>query len=141
MNKCHIYCLAASVAISVTTACDKGPWPTSPANPSPAVATPTITISDAGVSPTELIISVGQQVRFVNNSSQTHEMRSVPHPVHTDCPPINALPALSAGQSGLTAALTLQGTCGFHDHRRPTDQGFRGVILVGTSESGGSPEY
>ena len=109
--------------------------------PSPVSVTPTITISDVGVSPAELRISVGQQVRFVNNSSQTHEIRSVPHPVHTDCPPINELPMLSAGQSGLTGPLSLQGTYGFYDHQQPQDQGLRGVILVGTTEVGGSPEY
>ncbi len=84
---------------------------------------------------------MGQQVRFVNNSSQTHEIRSKPHPVHTDCPPINALPVLSAKQSGLTDALTRRGTCGFHDHQRPEDQGLQGVILIGTSEAGAPPEY
>ena len=136
MNKCHVCSLVASMTISLVIGCG---GESSPVTPSAVSVTPTITISDTGVNPTELRISVGQQVRFVNNSSQTHEMRSTPHPVHTDCPPINKLPVLSAGQSGLTEALTLVGSCGFHDHQRPEDQGLRGVVLVGVSESGGSP--
>ena len=104
MNKCHVCSLVASMTISLVIGCG---GESSPVTPSAVSVTPTITISDTGVNPTELRISVGQQVRFINNSTKMHEMRSTPHPVHTDCPPINMLPVLSAGQSGLTGALRL----------------------------------
>jgi len=125
--------LLLMLGVGLLVACGGGSSPVSP-----STTTPTITISETGVSPAELRISVGQQVRFVNNTSQTHMMRSNPYPVHTDCPPINELPVLSAGQSGLTGALTEQRTCGYHDHQQPQNQEFQGVILVGVSESGGS---
>ena len=137
VNKSHVCCFAVSMTISMTAACGGGSSPVTPSTVSVS-ATPTITISETGVSPAELRISVGQKVRFVNNTSQTHEMRSNPYPIHTDCPAINELPVLSAGQSGLTGALTEQRTCGYHDHQQPQNQEFQGVILVGVSESGGS---
>jgi plastocyanin len=105
-------------------------------NPSPVGGSPgpsgaTITIGANGaVSPSSVTVSVGQSVTFVNNDSRVHEMASDPHPTHTDCPPINAVGVLNAGQSALTNALTTARSCGFHDHRDDSNQNLRGTITI-----------
>jgi len=98
-------------------------------NPGPVGATITIGANGA-VSPSSVTINNGESVRFVNSHNRPHQMSSDPHPNHTDCPPINALPTLDAGQSGQTNALTTSRTCGFHDHLNDTDTNLRGSIVV-----------
>lgn len=100
----------------------------------------TVTISAAGVTPSTVQISAGQQVRFVNNDTTTREMLSTPHLVHDDCPAINSVGNLAPGESRMTGSLNTVRICGFHDHRNPDDQRFRGQINVGTS-SGPGPGY
>ena len=91
----------------------------------------TITIGANGaVSPATVTINSGESVRFVNNHNRDHQMASDPHPNHTDCPAINTLPTLAAGQSGQTNALTTSRTCGFHDHLNDTDANLRGSIVI-----------
>jgi plastocyanin len=48
----------------------------------------TVTITSAEVNPSQVTISVGQTVTFVNNDSTSHDIESDPHPAHTDCPAI-----------------------------------------------------
>lgn len=110
--------------ITVTAPPVTGPTPT----PSPGLAT--VTITSAGVSPSNVQISRGGSVRFVNQSGSPHEMRSNPHPFHTDCPPLNQVPSLNPGQSGQTGAFTTVGTCGYHDHMLPNDGRWQGTIQV-----------
>jgi plastocyanin len=100
----------------------------SPASPSSAAAT--ITLSAAGLTPTEVRISVGGQVLFVNNDVRPHAMSSDPITVHTDCPAINDVGTLAPGQSRMTGTLTLARTCGFHDHTNELDSTWRGRIIV-----------
>ena len=90
----------------------------------------TITISATGVSPNAVTISVGQGVTFVNNDSRGHQIASNPHPSHTDCPAINALGTLGAGQTRMTDALTTARTCGFHEHGDPSNASFQGTITI-----------
>ncbi len=91
----------------------------------------TITIGANGaVSPAAVTINTGQSVTFVNNSSRTRNVWSDPHPVHTDCPPINAVNLLAPGQTKTTNAFTTARTCGFHDHDNPDDAGLRGSITI-----------
>jgi plastocyanin len=97
--------------------------------PGPVGATITIGANGA-VSPATVTINSGESVRFVNSHNRAHQIASDPHPAHTDCPPINALPTLDAGQSGQTNALTTSRTCGFHDHLNDTDANLRGSIVV-----------
>jgi hypothetical protein len=75
-------------------------------------------------------ISVNQTVTFVNKDTAAHEMASNPHPVHTDCPPINKVGALGPGQSGTTGPLTVARVCGFHDHGQPTNAALQGTITI-----------
>jgi plastocyanin len=91
----------------------------------------TITIgSNSAVSPADVTIRVGQSVTFVNNDSTGHQIASDPHPSHTDCPAINALGTIGAGQTKLTNALTTARTCGFHDHNDPTNRSLQGTITI-----------
>ena len=85
----------------------------------------TITITSAGVSATQLTISPGTRVLFVNNDSRAHNMTSDPHPEHTDCSEINSVGLLQPNQSRETGNLVAIRTCGFHDHDDPPPLGAR----------------
>ena len=89
--------------------------------------TTTITITSAGVSSTQINISPGARVTFVNNDSRSHNMTSDPHPEHTDCPEINAVGLLLPNQSRETGNMVAVRTCGFHDHDDPPPLGNRWV--------------
>jgi plastocyanin len=95
-----------------------------------AVQTTTITITSAGVSPNNIEVAVGARVLFINNDSRTHTMNSNPHPEHTDCPPINLVGFLQAGQQVTTGNLTTARTCGYHDHDDPDNAKFKGQIVI-----------
>jgi plastocyanin len=98
-------------------------------SPGPSGATITIGANGA-VSPQQVTIAVGQSVTFVNNHNAAHEMSSNPHPVHSDCPAMNAVGSLQPGQSRLTNAFTTARTCGFHDHINFTDGALMGTITI-----------
>jgi plastocyanin len=117
--------LAVLVAL-VAAACGSK---TQPSN-TPPVATTTITITSSGVSPKNAQISVGQRVLFVNNDNRSHNMTSDPHPEHTDCPEVNQVGFLNAGQSRETGNLVSVRTCGFHDHDNPDSTGLKGSIVI-----------
>lgn len=125
---------AAAACLAVTLACG-GSSPNSPSPPpsdsgSPGPSGATITIANGAVSPQSVQIAVGQSVTFVNNDSRARQMTSNPHPVHTDCPPINAVGNIPAGQTRVTNAFTVARTCGFHDHNDPDNPGVRGSIEI-----------
>jgi plastocyanin len=92
----------------------------------------TITITSAGVSTTQLTISPGTRVLFVNNDSRAHNMTSDPHPEHSDCPEINSVGLLQPNQSRETGNMVAVRTCGFHDHDDPPPGGnkWTGKITV-----------
>ncbi len=127
--------LAVASGLAVAFACGGGGTSPSP-NPGPGTGGPgpvgaTITIGANGaLSPASVTINNGESVRFVNSHNRDHQMSSDPHPNHTDCPTINALPTLAAGQSGQTNALTTSRTCGIHDHLNDTDANLRGSIVI-----------
>ncbi len=75
-------------------------------------------------------ISAGGRVTFVNNDTVFHDMRSNPHPIHTDCPPINDIGGLSPGQSRQTGVFTIAQTCGYHDHSQPSNSSLQGTIVI-----------
>jgi hypothetical protein len=129
--------LAAGLLVLALPSCGGGGGSSNPggpsSNPSPnlvsPVATTTITITAAGVSPNNIVVAAGATVTFVNQSPSSHEMSSDPHPTHTSCPAINQVGVLAAGQSRATAPLP-RGTCGYHDHGQPSDLSLRGQIIV-----------
>jgi plastocyanin len=96
----------------------------------PAVQTTTITISSAGVSPNNIEVAVGARVLFINNDSRSHNMTSDPHPEHTDCPAINLVGFLQAGQQVSTGNLTTARTCKYHDHDDSANNKFQGQIVI-----------
>lgn len=128
---------AAVAALASAMACGGNGGPSGP-TPSPGgggggggTSGATITIGANGaVSPTQVTISVGQTVTFVNNHNTGHQISSNPHPNHTDCPSINALGTIGAGQTQQTSAFTAARTCGFHDHIEPQNPSLRGSIVI-----------
>ena len=130
---------AAAVALaacggsgSSSSASPSGPSPTSPTTtPGGAVATTTITIMNNVASPKDIIVARGSQVTFVNNDTLSHNVTSDPHPEHTDCPEINQVGFLSAGQQRQTGNMVTNRTvCGFHDHDLPNVAGLQGSITI-----------
>ena len=102
-----------------------------PGGPSPNDNPNQMTISAAGVlSPSELVVSPGSRVLFINNHSQRHNMTSDPHPEHNDCPEINQVGLLSPGQRRETGNLVAVRTCGIHDHDDPDNRNLRARIVV-----------
>ena len=91
----------------------------------------TITITAAGVSPSQVSITVGQSVTFVNNDTRPHEIASDPHPTHGTCPGIEAgIGTLGAGQTKLTQGFSTAGTCGYHDHLNSGTASLQGSITI-----------
>jgi plastocyanin len=106
----------------------------SPTVPSPGslppVQTNTITLTSSGANPRNVEIAVGSRVLFVNNDSKSHNMASDPHPEHTQCPELNQIGFLSAGQSRETGNLVTPKSCGFHDHDSPSTGSLQGLITA-----------
>lgn len=115
--------LLPTVALVALATCGGG----SPSSPTPGGgnSATTVTITSAGVSATQLNISPGTRVLFVNNDSRSHNMTSDPHPEHTDCSEINSVGLLQPNQSRETGNLVAVRTCGFHDHDDPAPLGAR----------------
>ena len=89
-----------------------------------------VTITSSGVSPKSIQISAGARVQFVNSDNRSHDMTSDPHPEHTQCPEINQVGFLSAGQSRETGNLVTVRTCGYHDHGNPEATTLQGTIVI-----------
>ena len=120
--------LALAVLVASCAACGGDSPPSNPNNPTNPY---TITISAGGVvSPKQLMVPPGTRVLFVNNHSRRHDMTSDPHPDHLDCPELNQVGALNAGQSRETGNLVIVRTCGFHDHDDPDNVNLRGSIVI-----------
>ena len=129
---------SAALAVALTlAACGGGgnSGGSTPSSPSPTpTPTPgggrTITITSSRVSPRTLTVPAGSRVTFVNNDSGAHDMNSDPHPAHTNCPEINQVGFLSAGQSRQTGNLNTTRTCGYHDHNQTTNTSLQGTIVI-----------
>jgi len=103
--------------------------PTTGGSANPSTATITIG-ADGRVSPATGAVAPGGRVTFINNHTQAHDMSSDPHPEHTQCPEINQVGFLSAGQQRTTGNLNTVRSCGFHDHNLPENQGLQGRIVI-----------
>jgi plastocyanin len=126
---------AAVIGLALTMACGDngsggGGSPTTPSGTGPGPSGATITIGSNGVSPSSVSIAVGQSVTFVNSSGSSRDMASDPHPAHTSCPSINAVGILGNGQTRLTNSFSGAGTCTFHDHALPDNNGLKGTITI-----------
>lgn len=67
--------------------------------PDLASAPNTFTIANSTVTPTVLVIAVGERVVFVNADDVDHDMSSDQHPAHLECPAINQAGYLRPGES------------------------------------------
>lgn len=124
----RVHRLTAAALAGILFGCGGG---SSPVAPNPGPANPyTFTITAAGVSPREYTVSPGTRVLFVNNDTRRHDMGSDPHPEHTDCTELNAVGALSPGQSRESGNLVAVRTCGFHDHDNPDNASLKGRVIV-----------
>ena len=123
--------IVLAILLCAFVACKKSSTsPTPPASSEPQVQTTTVTITAAGASPRNIAVAVGSRVLFINNDTRSHNMTSDPHPEHNDCPDINQVGFLSAGQSRETGNLVTARTCGFHDHDAPNTGSLTGQIVI-----------
>ena len=135
--------LAAAMLVAATTAACGGGSSSTPTSPTPPTTTPppttggpnpstaTITIgADGRVSPSSVTIAPGGRVTIINSHNQAHDMSSDPHPEHTQCPEINQIGFLTAGQSRTSGNFNTARTCGFHDHNLPDNTGLQGRIII-----------
>jgi plastocyanin len=90
----------------------------------------TVTITAAGVTPSEIHIRRFGHVTFVNTDTRAHAISSDPVTLHTDCPATNEVGIIDPGQSRATGTFSVPGVCGFHDHIREFDPTFKGRIVV-----------
>jgi plastocyanin len=125
--------LATAIAV-LSTACSGG---TNSVAPSPgggactATSTSTtITISNNAVCPQNVTVPRGTQVTFANQDSRDHQINSDPHPEHTDCPELNQVGFLAAGQSRQSGNLNTARVCGFHDHIQFENKSLQGSITI-----------
>ena len=100
------------------------PQPQPPANPN------VFTIANGAVTPKELTVAQGARVLFINNDTRRHDMTSDDHPDHQDCPALNQVGVLNAGQSRESGNLVVIRTCGFHDHENPDTVALQGRIII-----------
>ena len=97
----------------------------------PPTATNLITITSAGVvNPKSIVVARGSQVTIFNNDSRPHDMESDPHPAHTDCPELELVGFLKAGERRTSGNLNIARTCGFHDHDDAGNQGLQGKLVI-----------
>ena len=121
---------AVWVLTAASLSCAGGDGSSSPPT-NPTTNPYTVTISGSGiVGPKELTVPPGSRVLFVNNHSGRHDMTSDPHPEHDDCPALNQVGLLNAGQSRESGNLVTVRTCGYHDHDDPNNVNFRGSITI-----------
>lgn len=76
--------------------------------------TATITYTNSGFSPSTVTVKAGVKFTVKNNSSQSLQFDSDPHPSHTDDPELN-IGLIVAGESK-TITVTKTGKHGFHNH-------------------------
>jgi plastocyanin len=91
-----------------------------------AMDNPTVSMTDAGISPAEITIKAGATVTFVNNGQVPHWPASDPHPIHTDLSGFDAKRGLNPGEL-YRFTFTKIGSFGMHDHLHPA---FKGRIIV-----------
>ena len=122
----HAWVLVSAVTIAACGG-DSSPSPTP--NPGGSTGGATITITSSVASPQTVTIVRGAQVTFVNNDSRAHDIRSNPHPGHTDCPEINQAGLIQPGNNRQTGNLTTVRSCGFHDDN-DSNSAFEGTIHI-----------
>lgn len=88
-----------------------------------------VRISPSGLNAMEQQGSRGMCVAFVNQDTVAHDVRSDPHPAHSDCPELS-VGLIPPGSSRTSLAISTWGTCGYHDELRPDDTRFTGRFVI-----------
>jgi plastocyanin len=88
-----------------------------------------VRIGPSGLDPIELSASLGTCVVFVNQDTVAHDIRSAPHPAHSNCPALN-VGLVPPGKSSVTLAINTWGSCGYHDELAPDDERFEGHLVI-----------
>ncbi len=88
----------------------------------PAEALKGITIKADGFAPSNITISPGTKVIFINMDDGLHWPASGIHPTHQICPGFDALKGLAKNET-YTFTFTEAKVCPFHDHLNPALQG------------------
>ncbi len=73
-------------------------------------------MTSSGVNPSEVTITAGGRVTFINNDVIPHDVAGGPDPDHPDCREIDAVGFLTPGQRKQTNVLAVVRTCDYHDH-------------------------
>ncbi len=81
----------------------------------------TIIYTDSGFSSSKINVNVGDVVAVKNQSSNSMQFSSNPHPIHTGNKELNQQ-TIPAGGS-LTFTVTVKGSHGFHNHLTPSHNG------------------
>jgi len=124
--------LAGFLALMAAACGSPGAAPSAPA-PSPTPAgPPTMTITPSGVNPQVLhVFDLRDAITFVNGDGRPHDMRSDPHPAHTDCPSINVGLMMPGERREIDArSLPLGVPCYYHDDTDVANKTFQGVVLT-----------
>jgi hypothetical protein len=120
---------AAMVVLVAGAGCGTGPSVVRPSpEPTPLVE-PVVTIEAKGVSPQVLHVGADTGITFVNRDTRSHEIRSDPHPAHTECALMNLGP-VAGGQSRETAKIAVGQGCGYHAEEDPASRAFQGFVLA-----------
>jgi hypothetical protein len=118
-----------ALAPLVALGCTAGPSGVRPSpEPTPLVE-PVVTITARGVSPQILHILGDTGITFVNRDARAHELRSDPHPAHTECALMNLGP-VAGGETRITATITSGQGCGYHAEGDPARRAFQGFVLA-----------
>lgn len=89
---------------------------------SPAGETVTVSIDDTGFSPSNVTISLGTTVAFVNNGQALHWPASDTHPTHEILPELDSKRGLPTGET-FSYTFTEAGIWQMHDHLNPSATG------------------
>lgn len=130
MHRARLVLWCGVAAIVACDACTGGGYVPTPSPPEPELLT--VMIADSGVNPPLATVSDRPAlVEFINQSAETVEIRSNPHPGHRDCAELNLIGQIDAGHRvAMLSPLDVGRNCGYHDERRPDDTRFAGEISV-----------
>lgn len=84
-----------------------------------------VIITSAGFSPSDITVSVGGTVVWMNSDTTAHTVNSVTHPTHTIYPPLN-LDTIKPGEKK-SLDFPKAGTYKYHDHLNPS---LTGSVIV-----------
>jgi plastocyanin len=125
-----VACGGGSSGTSNTPTNPTPPTTTTTPPTTPPVQTTTITITASGVNPQRITVSPGTRVTFVNSDRVSYDVSSGLDHNSRECPEIDAVGFLVAGQSRETSVFEQAKTCRFHEHANIGAAAYQGRIVV-----------